>query len=594
MLLEDVREEWNSDDSVRRVAVDRDGRFRVGGLRPGEAVLLSIWTGGREKASNSWRRSLWRIAKAQAAAVDHQRVELPFIRPSRVRARVVDDMGAPVERFEVDCELMAEVFADNEVRPIAEQAHFPGGHVEWRCVAPDPDEDAVFYVDAEGSHGGPWRSGRATLPDVVAGQRYDLGDITLHELEPDSGSKDEGPRRSVHFVAMGASGEPLPLAAIEVYASKNERGRQHFKRADAQGRATLELEANRPFEARVSLEGHSKWIDSRWRYAQSLQDAQALTTIPAGDEDIEVRLAGPATAKVEILATYDGEPLPGASLLMTWVPTEHLSDKRRRRREATPIGNRTNGAGVWAHEGMLPGHWRARVFHPQLRMSECFDFQLAPGPNKVRLDRRPTTLVGMVVDEDGTPIEGALVRPEIGTMTALYSIHERDNHRMLPRLGGSKEDVALRDIRYVRTDHNGTFRLDGVEPMATLKALAMAPGYAIGVSFQHVAEVGAIIDLGEITMRSAGRIRVVLPAGMDGDVNIEAVADESDEEDVDPVERERWASIFGEEVLEGVLPGPWVVRVDYRTSGGEEDMIEFVQEVEVRAGETALVDLRTQ
>ena len=592
--LHDFEDDWFDDESVRRVPVEPDGRFVVGGLREGERIALSVWSGGVEKSQLSWRLSKWEVGRASFQSTGSDVVDLEYLRPATVRARVVDQAGRAVENLAVEGTSDAIVISVDGPRPLSKMAVFRGGVVTWQCLALRPDDEWDFGISVEDEAGAETARWYQRTAPVGAGGLYDFGDVMLEAVKPPQHEAPEGPQRTLNLQAVDGSGHPMPGATVELFGGNDLDSRLQSSRSDSAGNVTFEIGADVDCFARVRLQGHRRWVNPHWRKDASFLAAYTATPIPAGYGPLNLEIPTAATADVKISVTYGGAPLIGASLVMTWVPTERLTHHVRHSRDPTPVGVRTDGAGVWAHRGMLPGRWRATVHHPRLRMYELFDFELQPGPNAVALDRQSIAMVGLVVDSGGAPIEGALVCSELGNSSPLYSLHERDNHRMQPRLGGTKGDVALRDIRYVRTDRYGAFRLEGLQPGVAVKAIAAAPGFAPAASPAVLVEPGPAYDLGEIELSGAGRVRVLLPPDMEGNINLEFIPLDPEAEEYDALRSYRWSSIFDEETIDGLPPGTWKASLDYAPSRGSEDSIEHTETVEVRIGETCLIDLRNR
>ncbi|QDV07886.1 hypothetical protein Poly30_34210 [Planctomycetes bacterium Poly30] len=602
ILLGSLQDDWEYDPSARRVQVQPDGTFLVGGLRAEETVALAVWTGGIDKASFTVRRSAWCLGTALRTPSTDSGVELHYLEPASLRARFVDEAGLAVERLSVDASLSAIVMAGDEPRPLMEMAIFPDGIVQWLCRASDMEEENGLWVHAVDEDGQVALSWQGAAPKLAAGVSIDLGDLTLVPLDREA-PDDTSPTRTIEVLALDRHGEPLPHAPIELAGAAAPSKRLRLKRSDASGRASFQVPAEEGFLVRVDVDRRREWTAPLHRHSKAAEAAAPWTPVPPEREDAVLTLSSPGTAGARMAVSYGGRPLAGAAIVLQWTPASPTafsvpgSSEPRVPRLATPHGERTDGAGAWSCHAMIPGDWTAFVDHPQLRMPEVFSFTLEPGDNEIELARSQAALEGRVVDADGLPVPGASVRADFANSSPLLAIRERDKDRMTARPGGNREDLTLRDIRYCRADSSGRFRLEGVEPGVELRALAMAPGFVIAVSEPTVVDGGTTIDLGELSMERAGSLQVSLPSGMEGEIRMSLVPDGdpagdsagAPTEDLD----ERRSTIFDAERVEGLQPGRWTVKVSYRASGSASpDSTEHTEAIDVRAGETNVIDLR--
>ncbi|QDV07885.1 hypothetical protein Poly30_34200 [Planctomycetes bacterium Poly30] len=604
MLMDEIQDRWEDDWFARRVPLRPDGTFVVRGLRRGETLLLSLWTGGPEKSVFTYRRSDWVIGTAEDPPLNSPGLELAYVPPVRIRARFVDDAGRAVERLAIDADPSSLIMAGTEPRLWMQMASFPDGIVEWVCHAGELEEENLFYASVEDEEGRTERSWEGKMPGLAAGASFDFGEVQLSVPEPEPPAEPV-PTRTIEIFAMDRHGQPLPRAVIERAAASDPSKWLESTRSDASGRASFEVPPDQASLVRFRVHELREWLCPALRYRApwAIDSMVPWTLVPQGRESVTLRLESPETAEVRVLVTYGGQPLPGASLVLQWSPPEADLQPTpgyppdRIPREATPKGRRTDGAGRWTADALVPGDWTAFVYHPRLRMPELFRFTLLRGENEIEFARSQTALKGRVVDDHGAPVPGAAVRADFADRPPVLPIHERDNHRMVGRPGGDKEDLVLRDIRYIRADASGSFRLEGVEPGVELRALAMAPGFVIAASEPVVVEADRTIDLGDLRMKRAGRLQVWLPTGMEGDIDLQQIAEQGPdaETEVQTFPYQRWSSIFDAEVVEGLEPGDWSVKVSYRHSLSSYEDSSYTQHAEtirVGAGKTLLIDLR--
>ena len=597
--LEYIEDDWDYDSSYRRVLVDANGRFEVGGLEEGEPVLVAAWTGDVQKDPYSQRRSLWVVARPSLSASVREAsapgyVALPFVPPARVRARLVDEAGHPIERAAIDANPPVQVWSSGQPLDVGEMDSLEGGAVEWVVAlnAEAWDKGSDFSAVVEDDEGRAILQWEADTEWLRRGAVFDFGEVVLRVPEPETELK-----RTVVVTVVDGADEPL--ADVLVESRKVDSKRRSWMRTDLLGRTEWSVAQDEEHEFQLTGDLFGTQHLRRDSREAALSRAMPWRRVPKGSGAASITLRSPESAEVSLAVTYAGVPLAGAILALHWSPDGYGESKSYNRNEATPEGERTDGMGRWSRARLLPGGWRAFVFHPQLRMPEVFNFTLAPGANSVDLDRSPTALIGRVVDEAGNLIPGALVRPERGRISPLYSQHERDPHRMTPRLGGSRAETPLRDIRYTRVASDGSFRLDGVLPDEKIKAIATAPGYVMATSVIVTALPGETVDLGELRLGRAGGITVLLDEGMDGDVHLRRLFADTEEgalaKDATPDELgSRWSSVFDHLTMDDLPPADWEVVVEYHPSGARDEPIEHEQTVTVRAGETSVIDLRGQ
>jgi hypothetical protein len=250
-------------------------------------------------------------------------------------------------------------------------------------------------------------------------------------------------------------------------------------------------------------------------------------------------------------------------------------------------------------ENVRAGDYVVRVTHPDRHMPAEFPTTVGEESQFLDLNLSVCTLEGKVTDEEGQPIEGVRVWPELVTeggdrpRAMMVSVMVMDDGD-----GGGNEVVSMQDSssssKQVTTDANGNYLLrgvrDGVDLVVKAEGAAVKPGQSETV---HLApdEHQQNVDL---VLGAAGKIEVTATRA-DGtpakNLIVLAVWAGPEEGQVD-----RKSGFIREEstVLDGLTPGPWTIEVRVVGGLGDGDEAEAIpkQNVTVVAGETAQLEFR--
>lgn len=587
LALLDDDEDDSFDGFTRRHPVASDGSFEIGGLAPGERVVLALWTGPRDGEATR-RRSGLVIAEATSEP-GAEPVEVRYLPPALGEIRILGPDGSPLERLTFFADELVFRGKDGIARAEEAQIEVEGGLVTLEGPSLKPESETTFDV---------WASvdgvGELDLFELIVrpGTKTDLGTHRLQLAETEGEHRATGRRREVTVRLVDRRGEPVPGGRIEQRRADANSITGRSVPVDGEGIARLILWEDAAHVVRFNMTPH---VPPRDRYSLRSDPFAELApweTIPSGTDDVEVTVVKPDLATGTLRITLDDRPLPSAKLSLKRVETLRFLDAGRLDRAATPGGMTSDGRGVVQLGERLPGAWRAWVYHASLRMPEVIDVELLPGHNEIHLRRLTTTISGRVVDDAGDPIAGATVRAEFAGIHPVRTQHEADPERKRPLLGGSVATAALRDLRAVTTDAQGRYELRGVTTGREIVAVALAPGHVVGESRVVLLAPGDQQQVPDIRLERGGAVRVILPIGHDGDFWLDPAEDDAADEG-EEAHPGFWASVRDERVLDGIPPGDWSLLVEWnRAVDRLEDDLERRLPVTIEAGEVFVLDLR--
>ncbi|MFY1831804.1 carboxypeptidase regulatory-like domain-containing protein [Myxococcus fulvus] len=263
-------------------------------------------------------------------------------------------------------------------------------------------------------------------------------------VTPDTGTQDFTLARADSLTGRvtDVAGHPVTGVPIRLRWVGEEDAPEHLEddTTDAEGR--FMLDASQPGDYEVVVD------------TPDFIDAPVLVKVPARDVHIVVRVG--ATVEGHVVDGR-GQPLVGGAVVLRYF-TEAL------RLDAT----RTDVQGRFSRRGLAPGRYRVFVelTTDSVDQRAWSDVEVAADTVtrvELRLDEGQTR-EGVVVDAEGTPLEGVLVRAE-----------PRESP---PSSGPAILKMVERFDRGVSTDASGRFVLRGLRPIAHA-ITAFKPGYAL-------------------------------------------------------------------------------------------------------------------
>ncbi len=158
---------------------------------------------------------------------------------------------------------------------------------------------------------------------------------------------------------------------------------------------------NNPYRLTIRAEGFAS-------YAVDLPPYEPGTTA----DPIRIRLTEGLQTRGRVVDT-DGSSVPGAEVSLRWPEQKQPRFASRRETDATePVV--TNDQGAFVIAGVKTGEYGLRVSHADYVSPGAFPIEVPEGPGEVDLGEFTLVpgaeILGVVVDPDQEPVEGALVR----------------------------------------------------------------------------------------------------------------------------------------------------------------------------------------
>ncbi len=392
-----------------------DGRYRLDTLIPGVRYFLEAWADGFAPSGQF---------TVVADGVDKKDIELAV--SGRVEGRVTDaETGAGIENAEVT--IVAGTFSS--LSPVSTHTDASGNY-----VFPNVNPGAVILIAAKAEG---YQIREETNLGAVNGMKVVAGETLVFDWQLSRGAVIRG-------TVTERGGGPLAYVTLAFVDRRNRMRGEVTALSDERGAYVVDGLWPGEFELRVTAPG----------YAPPLDAEQTRVTIEESTHEhlLDVTLERGATVRGVIMSP-DGLPVAGARVVI-----EAGSGRRvdNRVRDLNAVSNRV---GTFTIHGVPP---RVEVFviadHDEYVRTTSAPRRFSPGQDvQVELQLLPgVSLRGTVEDERRVAIAGARVR--WGHVEADQAQRIRDSFRADQYLG----------TRVLRTDDNGAFVIDRVEPGLTL------------------------------------------------------------------------------------------------------------------------------
>lgn len=555
------------------------------GIEDGKDPQLSIEV--RAKGHRTWTRD-----------------DLVASSPGRMDLGVVRLDAAPIVRVRVRSGEEALAGVELELEPVESDDEAPRGATVSHSVRFSGDANAPSAIDAATpGHATTDRQGIAELTADFEGNARLVLRSPLHAIAIDGPfalpSRGVLEREvalttggAVHVRARDGHGVPLPRARIRRVGPlgdddtetgiADENGELVVERLTPGTHAFTLLEGEREADGGMSILG----------LTFEAQDPAVRLAIVDGVR-AELELALPLRGSLHGTVTLDGEALDRAELRVVAADAEPVVDAEALVGEAVgamfgglaSAGSggraRTESDGRYEIDGVPVGRRRVVVTHRSLAMPAHADVVIVEGDNVCDIAIRATTLRGTVLDENGRPIEGALVSALPETADAEANAAGMDEAAaILGGLFGGGDSTSG-----VRSDAAGRFELRGLREGVRLRVRATARLHvAGGVSTEALPPAGVREGL-EIRLTAAGRVSVT--SRIEGALTVQASW--AGGEPAPPgAAGERDALLkSGRALVDGLPPGRWRFVLDGASGVAATALEQFV---EVRAGETARIE----
>lgn len=403
-----------------------DGSFSFGGLPLELEYRLRAKSGGRD------------LSVEGLSVVPGATVTLSMLgeEPPRIRGRVIDEQGRPLEGVRLLREVRDDLRTDADGRFERPARRAGGGWIRssdgWLC--------------AEGHQPLHWSFGTSELgleATFVLRPALPLAGRVLHaDGTPAAGWRVEALERE--------RGEPPRPRSWPVLPKPVELGLHEGPdvpepplaraqaTADAEGRFALDVASARPLRVVA------------WGARDGRREVAQILGVRAGGAPLELVL-GPGTTVTGRVQDEDGAPLAGVPL---------RAARGEAASEAEVIdGTRSDADGVYRIEGLSSGLWRVEVLDPRLLVAEQGEAVVGSELPALALEpvvaRRAAALSGCVVDAQGRGL--------------VASLHAYPAHAM--RFLGDLPDARG------ETAPDGVFELAGV-PVGGVQVVVSAPGHA--------------------------------------------------------------------------------------------------------------------
>lgn len=442
-------------ETYTRATTGRDGRFLITGLEVGD-IEVTAEADGKQMAYVDG------LELSQGQALDVGDVVLED--GGAIAGYVYDDQGAPLEGASIRVSSMSRIVLNSA-------ADLPRRDIgrEMRLRA-ETDENGWFELSGLGT-------GHYTVHVSADGFTRSSTDNVL------SGTLDFEAR-----LALLGTLEVLVLSARDgqpvLEAELTARNQERFGRgqeltivpAERPGRWLVEGAGDQGTEITVRADG----------YATLVHEGPAVE--PGGHGETQVELVAESVLAGRVVDA-DGEGLPGASVsVREWVePADPFSggavtiERNVRRSFGGGDGPewqraRTDAEGDFTIRGVPAGEWEVLASADGHVRSEPVHVSLDVGGEQRDLRLRLATagvLTGLVVDDQGAPIEGASVR----VTPQANAAPDDDPTAALLRglsLGGGGDDPSA--PRAATTDDDGRFRMDGLAEGRVLAQLTKSQG----------------------------------------------------------------------------------------------------------------------
>ena len=338
--------------------------------------------------------------------------------------------------------------------------------------------------------------GRTTV--TVNSKGYEEAEEELGRLEPGTVRDDlvlvlrRG--NAISGRVLWPDGTPVAKASIQAESEEEAWGGRTTVRSEDDG--SFELAGLEVGTYRISASGRhveevkvvSK-ISGKERIKKKREVWRASQTgVDTGTTGLSLTLTPGLTVSGQVVDD-EGTPLPRFEIT-TWRTVEedgfHYNRDRREKRIKDEEGRFTL-------DGFEPGRWELRARADGHLVSEDFEFEV---PLEKPLPRigllRTSTVKGVVIGADGTPLGGAGVR-----MGDTHSL--RDSGSIPVSVGGQSRPDS------VKTNARGEFELDNIPP-GTVEIVAWRQGWAPSDPFTVELHPGEVREAVSLTLQVGGRI----------------------------------------------------------------------------------------
>ena len=588
----------------QRARTGADGAFRLEGVKPGMVTVRATGKGHRPARIDGVK-----VLPAETTAG----VRLAADRGAVARERVVDAVGAPV----VGAKVRAE-----KPRSRAVGGEIAGGNVEvsvgLSAVAVGGEDGDIMIMGGDAlATGTTDADGRCELAGMPAGEAEFTAKHTDHAdavpttvVLPPSGGVDVAlAMRVPGFVAvtvLGVDGKPVDAAEVlvapaagedDVFADDDARGRVRLK-TDAEGKATSPALSPGDYSAVLArstkgraLAGGGASIIRLGGESETLDESRVVAKV-VGGKTTEVALRRPVLARVHGVVTGVGGPIDGCE-----VELQRASEFGALGFGDDGMTTTTGADGAYAFDDVVAGEYTLAFGRPKALAKAETPCQVPAGVADLRVDlelRTGTVRVRALDEATGKPVVGVDVEirrhePAIGGGRRVRSAMVIGLSAMA---GGDEDGAGMTTMTFgekkLRTDEQGVAVFEDV-PVGewalelTHKSHAPAKAGPVVVAERQTA------DAGDVKLTAAGAVRGTVLAADGASVRMAMV-------ECRRVGEADWSgptmAMGGKYRVPGLAPGRYELRA--RSVGIDDADAGQVVEVEVKAGETAQLELRTK
>jgi len=526
-----------------------DGRAELAARRTTVPAELVVSAPGHAP----WSETV-RLAPGERRAL---RIELEPV--STVTFGEVECCGRAAEGARVQC-----------VSDPADGASSPGASLRW--LAPRESTLGGGWTDARGR-------ARVALPedDTPARVRIEAPGHVVRELDLTPADRESEPfvvalepAAVLELRVVDEGGRPIPGALVVLErpsASDTNPANVGERRVRTDAAGTARVRSLEPGVVHLR--------------AGSTGGARAIELEAGGIRAVE--LTGRRSAELEGVVRVGTAPLEGATVRCAPLEADGAVVVGGTRADAAA---RTAGDGRFTVAGLEPGAYSVEIRHPDRAMPARFERTLEPGAVRLDFDLDVTRVAGRVVDEDGRPVAGALVRARAAARDS-RSTHVVFRSRAMLARGGAVIR-AEHDTAGVRTDADGRYELEGVASRVPIVVVAEAPGHAPRTSAPfELPRFGRRDDV-ELALSAAGTIVATVVADgrpVPGAILLARPAGEATDLRSATTDRDGGAR------FDDLAPGRWSVFGLSSLELGPGDASPGGTTVDVRAGRTERVEL---
>ncbi len=371
-------------------------------------------------------------------------------------------------------------------------------------------------------------------------------------------------------------GEPLPNVNVERRETEKGGSSKDVK-TDAKGIARFAHVA--PGEYRVRILSNSSSDFGGWADVEVEIDETAFQQSEDGKvvevvdrQDVELVLEREFRSRVTGIVRQNGKPLVGATISIRSAKDSAEEDimVNEMVMRGGGRGEKTDSVGRFEIQDVKLGDARLLISHESRAMPSSVEFRAVEGETVCDVDLRVTVLSGRVVDHEGKPVSGA----SLSVAPAKDGGNDFADMRIYG-WPGSETQVGP------RTQADGTFRLEGVQPDTALVVTVKSKSHRTAKSDPVSVALGSERRDLQFVLEPAGKIVVEVKDASVTFAYVSAVLQVAEGQ-----ERKQKGQMLqnGKTTLSSLDPGTWKVTVHL----GEEKR---TGEVTVAPGETATLSL---